>query len=1203
MPIRKTLIALLLCLSVSQVFAQKKYNSLLWEISGNGLKKPSYLYGTMHVSNKLAFRIGEPFYKALSESDVVATELNPDVWFSDFISSAEYKLSMKASRSYKSNSETYQYDAGMALKNERATTLKSLFQQDLSVINNLMYRISASAANSQEATYIDLYIYKCGKKLGKKVAGVESYQELTTAQANAAKKDKDDKDDDDVVNPKDKASEWTIGEKIEDAYRHADLDQLDSLTHLTMPRKTAEYILYKRNKIMGHFIDSVVKNQRLFIGVGAAHLPGEKGLIEWLRAKGYTLKPLDMGERDAVQRSSLDSLVYPQKSNTYVSADSFYQVDVPGKMLDMAMASTVSFQTGVDMVNGAYYSVARIMSASFVNNESTEQVFQSIDSALYENVPGDILSKKTIELSGYKGFDITNRTRRGDLQRYQIFVTPNEVVMFKLSGTDNFASSSEADKFFSSIRLKPSNSKDWKKFVAPDKTFSVSAPANAFLYYSPDLDNLDNRILMLGSASASDSRFFVLKHSYYVSNYIEKDSLELGDELTSFAKKAKYKLDTSIYQIYKGRPALRATYTTPDKRHIQVYAVIHQLNYYLLGVYYDKDTEGIDRFFNSFAVQNRIYSNYTWYKDTTLRCKVKLPYVPKESSFSDALSSLSYSRRNSTDAEERIKVFNRPGYDEEIHVSYSIYDKYLMLADTIYHKRARRTLSLNYNQKLNNVKTKTLKDGWQIDALVSDTGSTQLIHKRLILKNGTRYLIEAYVDTLLGESEFVKTFFETFTPQDTVIGLSPFVNKAPLYLKDLYSSDTAVQNRAMLYKGYVRFKKEDADGFINAVQNMPKTKGYVDLKVNLLENFAISSEPKVVEFLKSEYSKYSDTAIYQYAILRSLSEIRTPASIAAFKDLIVSEQPLGKPARTRQIMSPIIDSPELVRDYFTDLYPLSSIEDYKPYIIRLMESMVHNKLLSPDQYKDKLPALLTDAKNEYKRSQQRKDNNKDDDDDKPLIECYNRLLAPFTESNSGVKNYFDKILAQGTKDNKIDAIAALLKNNKAVPDTLLESLASDDLQRVDLYSSFVTDSFTDKFPAKYRTAELFAYSLAKITLKNSKHAADDDDAEKDSIILLDKQPTQVFDKKGTAYFYKLKSGDEKFWRTLIIGVQPQGDKAQLHTYNDLYSSEVYYLDKDKTIKEQFDETLDEIVRQKIKYANPYYKHFRDYTSTARSGTY
>jgi uncharacterized protein YbaP (TraB family) len=37
-------------------FAQlNNQKGLLWQITGNGLKKPSYVYGTMHVSQKIAF--------------------------------------------------------------------------------------------------------------------------------------------------------------------------------------------------------------------------------------------------------------------------------------------------------------------------------------------------------------------------------------------------------------------------------------------------------------------------------------------------------------------------------------------------------------------------------------------------------------------------------------------------------------------------------------------------------------------------------------------------------------------------------------------------------------------------------------------------------------------------------------------------------------------------------------------------------------------------------------------------------------------------------------------------------------------------------------------------------------------------------------------------------------------------------------------
>ena len=62
----------------------KKYPSLLWEITGKGMKKPSYLFGTMHVSDKLAFHLGDSFYNAMRSVQVVALETNHEHWQDDY---------------------------------------------------------------------------------------------------------------------------------------------------------------------------------------------------------------------------------------------------------------------------------------------------------------------------------------------------------------------------------------------------------------------------------------------------------------------------------------------------------------------------------------------------------------------------------------------------------------------------------------------------------------------------------------------------------------------------------------------------------------------------------------------------------------------------------------------------------------------------------------------------------------------------------------------------------------------------------------------------------------------------------------------------------------------------------------------------------------------------------------------------------------
>jgi uncharacterized protein len=54
-------------------------------------------------------------------------------------------------------------------------------------------------------------------------------------------------------------------------------------------------LILKRNLSMAQSIDELAKEKILFVGVGALHLAGKQGLVELLRAKGYTVKPAPRG--------------------------------------------------------------------------------------------------------------------------------------------------------------------------------------------------------------------------------------------------------------------------------------------------------------------------------------------------------------------------------------------------------------------------------------------------------------------------------------------------------------------------------------------------------------------------------------------------------------------------------------------------------------------------------------------------------------------------------------------------------------------------------------------------------------------------------------------------------------------------------------------------------------------------------------------
>ena len=105
--------------------------------------------------------------------------------------------------------------------------LKAAMSSEPTIVNSLLYRSYKEKEDFEEDTFLDLYIYQTGKKLGKRATGVENYFEtekiVMEAYADMAKEKKRRNTDTDGE------SRYDILEKTQDAYRRGDLDLMDSL--------------------------------------------------------------------------------------------------------------------------------------------------------------------------------------------------------------------------------------------------------------------------------------------------------------------------------------------------------------------------------------------------------------------------------------------------------------------------------------------------------------------------------------------------------------------------------------------------------------------------------------------------------------------------------------------------------------------------------------------------------------------------------------------------------------------------------------------------------------------------------------------------------------------------------------------------------------------------------------------------------------
>ena len=88
-------------------------------------------------------------------------------------------------------------------------------------------------------------------------------------------------------------------DKLINVYLKGDLKGMSNqMADTSLPKSFEEVFIHRRNVVMANGADKIIRKKSAFIAVGAAHLGGEKGVIELLRKKGYTVKPVKTAFRN-----------------------------------------------------------------------------------------------------------------------------------------------------------------------------------------------------------------------------------------------------------------------------------------------------------------------------------------------------------------------------------------------------------------------------------------------------------------------------------------------------------------------------------------------------------------------------------------------------------------------------------------------------------------------------------------------------------------------------------------------------------------------------------------------------------------------------------------------------------------------------------------------------------------------------------------
>lgn len=1198
--LKRTCIFLVVFLLSAPVFAQvpgktqQKYPSLLWEITGNGLTRPSYLFGTMHVSNKMVFHLSDSFYLALKSVDAVALELNPDVWQGQMVAMNQVKQDYSAyTQAPRGDYLTENSFRISKFSNE----LKQAMSSEPAMVNSLLYRSYKSREDFEEDTFLDLYIYQTGKKLGKRGAGVEDYFEseklVMEAYADMAKEKKKKTLDLDVE------SMYNISEKTQEAYRRGDLDLLDSLSRM-MDRSEAftEKFLYKRNEIQAYSMDTIMKKSSLFVGVGAAHLPGKRGVIELLRAMGYTLRPIFMNDRDADQKEGVDKMKVPVQFSTRRSDDGFYSVDMPGPLYNISDDSRrIDRRQYSDMSNGSYYVVTRVKTYSAFLGQTETEVLKQVDSVLYENIPGKILSKKAITRNGYSGYDISNRTRRGDMQRYNIFVTPFEILIFKMSGKDSYIDGKEGEQFFSSIQFREADNGS-RVFQPGQGGFSIKFPQSPSVYFNENgADGID-RWEYNATDPATGDAYLLFKKSVNNFRFVDEDSFDLRLIEESFRSPDFFEKQLNRTPgMVEGYPALTVKEKMKDGSFVNARYIIKGPDYYVLAVRSKNKKADYSGFFNSFHFTPYRYGAPKNFTDTFLHFTVNSPVVPVldvsyRTQVEKASAELASNGNSNSSFWPRAgnAMFKSDSTGEMVGLSIQEYPKYYYPKDDTQFwvedvRRAYQRADLQL-WKFDSVKAGS---AMAYRFVLRDTGSSRTISRMVMLKGKYTYSLVSMGDTLSKGSDFIGRFFNSFQPQVNSTA-SIYDNQLEAFFADLFSKDSATHAKAQQSISNINYGEKGVPLIVDAINRLNRSdKDYFDTKTKLIAELGYirdTTRPVVTEQLRRIYQQTMDTSLFQNEVFLALSRHKTAASYGLLKELMIQDPPIFENNYAYgTLFGYIDDSLLLAKQLFPELLQLSSLNDYKDRVMDLLVKLVDSNMLKAADYESYFPKIYFDAKIELKKQRGKdekrmeKESRQDDDNNsspslfryvpgnsgsRSDLDEYSILLLPFYDSNPNVPLFFSRLLQSNDPAVRMNAAVSLLKAGKGVGDSLFQRLAADDKYRGKLYSRLEKINRLDRFPSSYRNQVDIARSLM-ISSRNYDKV--------DSISLVSRQPASYNHKQGVVYFFRYRIKKDDDWKIGLSGLQPLDEKQ-------VSSDDKLVLLTDKKIKP--DQPLDEQLQEHLK---------------------
>ena len=1120
-----------LLMAVLPAQAQNTANSLLWRISGNGMAKPSYLFGTIHLQAKKLFNFPDSLYTAIDNTDVFALEINPDsmnsgisAYMTKVMDDAEKKEQQKLDKKPDRKLKELLTREELKTLREYMPENSGIDPEELTVKQVYMMKDKLSkhkARKDDMPTFMDAYLFTIARDKDKMMSGLEHLSD----QINLM-----DSMDMSGVDPEKMVAFFKQGETAEDKlvefYMNRDLESLQKFSQI-LPEKQERVMLRNRNKIMLRSMDSIMQLHSLFCAVGALHLPGRQGLISLLKEEGYTVEPVIC----STYTNGAD-YNFKKKTQTWVTMASDkdgYSIKMPGEPSDVdAYGGTVKMKMFYDMGTSTCYLVSHIARPSG-GDESTESVIDAMAKAMTKNAPD--VEEKSIQKEGLQGKEYFFIDKDANHYHLQLMASRSDVYI--LAAYAKSWSVRKADSFFNTFTLTTKvESKQVVKTFA-DALISVSVPESKpvkSVNYAED-STQKQTIYSITDPAAGEYYFVVCNQTAKGFNYNNDTTWIQGlrDRFSPYGATLVH--EPAIVDGHNAESFVTSKFSGMKIKGMMVYCGNRVYKLMAQVTDNEKGLADADHFLSSIKIiapppdTIRVDTAANGAFSAMVPGPLTAAEVSKGEDENDTLRPLNY-------------AFQSEGPNSLLNYLVTVKrlnSYYWKSADTVMLKAwMQKRVETNDTTP---VYTYFVKDGIHYGEARASKKFTRQEHRIRVVEDGrTRYILECTYPAEMAGNKQINDFFTSFS----VLKKDPGqLRSSPAqFLADMHSADTTLHNRAEHSSSEVYFGENDLPLLLHEYESSfpDDTSVYGRSAAFFYQQIELLADQLTIPQIEALY-RYARThkRSQQCAILQLLTNQKdTVVGFAKLKELMLTEPPHD--GFSYLLSYRLKRSAALTATLYPELLQLAgdSVSGY--LVCDVAEYLLDSGYIKPASLAGQVPMLLEKSRQLHQQTAPL-----------PAFSLMKLLMHfPSPQVWDEVAQY------QFAKDNMLryDAVKLMADSMRKPAAVALDSLAADDAYRIELYNLLKTDKMLSLFPAKYRTQQYFAQAYAAMT--------GDEDFPVTVVRSLGARKEMYQDKKQKFYLFELKSEADTLAYLGIAG--PFSDDMQKVLIDDDANASGLYTD-------------------------------------------